>query len=173
MNEARVAYFTDKFDETLAWWRDGVGLELLEHWDRDDSRGAILVVAPGIVVEFMAAPHGAEPWSPPARDAFTLAIPTSDPKPKRHRREEIESRRALVVARAEQTLRENSALSQELTTAVDALVEGTKRDIFLAAGLRFNLQRQTGGQGRKQPEETDHLLLRYSGFHGDGGQAGV
>ncbi len=39
MNEARVAYFTEKFDETLAWWRDGVGLELLEHWDRDDSRG--------------------------------------------------------------------------------------------------------------------------------------
>ncbi len=37
-----------------------------------------------------------------------------------------------VVARAEQTLRENSALSQELTTAVDALVEGTKRDIFAA-----------------------------------------
>ncbi len=80
MNEARVVYFTDKFDETLTWWRDGVGLELLEHWDRDTSRGAILAMAPGIVVEFMAAPHGAEPWSPPARDAFNLAIPTSDPK---------------------------------------------------------------------------------------------
>jgi hypothetical protein len=80
MNAARVVYFTDKFDETLAWWRDGVGLELLEHWDRDTGRGAILAMAPGIVVEFMAAPRGTEPWSPPARDAFSLAIPTSDPK---------------------------------------------------------------------------------------------
>jgi class 3 adenylate cyclase/HAMP domain-containing protein len=43
------------------------------------------------------------------------------------RKEELD-----VIARAEQTLRENSALSQDLTTAVDALVESTNEDIATA-----------------------------------------
>ena len=76
----RIAFNTDCFDETLAWWRQGLGLECAKLWDRDDSRGAILTLGPGAEVEILSAARGAPPLAPPPVDAFQIMIPSDDPR---------------------------------------------------------------------------------------------
>jgi uncharacterized glyoxalase superfamily protein PhnB len=80
MDQVRIAYNTDCFDETLAWWREGLGLECTKLWDRDDSRGAILTLGPGAEVEIFAAARGTPPLVPPPANAFQIMIPSNDPR---------------------------------------------------------------------------------------------
>lgn len=79
MGQVRIAYNTDRFDETLFWWREGLGLKCRKHWDRDDSRGAVLTLGPGAEVEIFAAPRGVPSLAPPPTDAFQIMIPSEDP----------------------------------------------------------------------------------------------
>lgn len=78
MGSVRVAYNTDRFDETLAWWTDGFGLECVEQWDNDHSRGAILRLRPTAEIEIFAAPRNAKPLMLP-NDGFQIMIPSDDP----------------------------------------------------------------------------------------------
>lgn len=80
MSQVRIAFNTDRFDETVAWWRQGLGLECVKLWDRDDSRGAILTLGPGAEVEIFAAARGAAPLAPPPLNAFQIMIPSNDPR---------------------------------------------------------------------------------------------
>ncbi len=57
----RFSYFTPLYGETLAFYRDGLGLPVLESWDRSfDDRGTLFSAASG-VIEVLARPEGAEP----------------------------------------------------------------------------------------------------------------
>jgi catechol 2,3-dioxygenase-like lactoylglutathione lyase family enzyme len=42
--ELRVALTVDDYEEALRFYRDGLGLEVTESWDRPDGRGAIFPV---------------------------------------------------------------------------------------------------------------------------------
>ncbi len=41
----RFGYFTERYDETVAFYRDGLGLPVLESWDRDDTDRGVLFAA--------------------------------------------------------------------------------------------------------------------------------
>jgi predicted enzyme related to lactoylglutathione lyase len=45
----RFLYHSRKFDETVAFWADQVGLEQVGGWDEGDDRGAMFAAADGIV----------------------------------------------------------------------------------------------------------------------------
>ena len=52
----RFAYFTTEYEPTIAFYRDGLGLPILESWDRGaDDRGTIFSVASGLI-EVLAMP---------------------------------------------------------------------------------------------------------------------
>ncbi|MHA1601002.1 MAG: VOC family protein [Alphaproteobacteria bacterium] len=80
MSQVIIVYNTDRFDETLDWWRQGLGLECVKLWDRDDSRGAVLTLGPGAQVEIFSAARGAPPLAPPPIDTFQIKIPSDDPR---------------------------------------------------------------------------------------------
>lgn len=44
--EFRVYYFTPKYDETVAFYRDGLGLSVYRSWDRDEGDRGTIFVAP-------------------------------------------------------------------------------------------------------------------------------
>lgn len=77
MNPAqfRFAYFTPRYDETVAFYRDGLGFPLVGGWDRGpENRGALFQAAAGII-EVMALPpaESAGPWDlRPAQGAMML-----------------------------------------------------------------------------------------------------
>ena len=57
----RFSYFTSEYEATVAFYRDGLGLPILESWDRNpDDRGTLFAAASG-VIEVLARPRGAEP----------------------------------------------------------------------------------------------------------------
>ena len=52
----RFSYLTPDYDSTVAFYRDGLDLPVLESWDRDvDDRGALFAAASGII-EVLARP---------------------------------------------------------------------------------------------------------------------
>jgi len=52
----RFSYFTPKYEETLAFYRQGLELPIIEAWDRSpDDRGTLFGVASG-VIEVLALP---------------------------------------------------------------------------------------------------------------------
>lgn len=54
----RFSYFTADYDSTVAFYRDGLDLPMLESWDRHaDDRGALFAAASGII-EVLARPQG-------------------------------------------------------------------------------------------------------------------
>jgi catechol 2,3-dioxygenase-like lactoylglutathione lyase family enzyme len=56
----RFAYFTPEFESTVAFYRDGLGLSLIESWDRGpDDRGALFAAASG-TIEVLARPRSAQ-----------------------------------------------------------------------------------------------------------------
>jgi catechol 2,3-dioxygenase-like lactoylglutathione lyase family enzyme len=58
MAQFRFCYFTPKYEETVAFYREGLGLSLLESWDRNpEDRGSLLQAAGGII-EVLARPQG-------------------------------------------------------------------------------------------------------------------
>jgi catechol 2,3-dioxygenase-like lactoylglutathione lyase family enzyme len=54
----RFAYFTPRYDETVVFYRDGLGLPVLHAWDRSpDDRGTLIAAASGLI-EVLAQPAG-------------------------------------------------------------------------------------------------------------------
>lgn len=54
----RFAYFTPVFDETVAFYRDGLGMAVSHAWDRSpDDRGALIKAGAGLI-EVLALPSG-------------------------------------------------------------------------------------------------------------------
>jgi len=54
----RFCYFTPKYEETVAFYRDGLELPLVDSWDRhSDDRGSLFGAAAGII-EVVARPTG-------------------------------------------------------------------------------------------------------------------
>jgi predicted enzyme related to lactoylglutathione lyase len=45
----RFLYHTSKFDETVAFWAEQLGLDKVGGWDEGDDRGAMFAAADGIV----------------------------------------------------------------------------------------------------------------------------
>jgi catechol 2,3-dioxygenase-like lactoylglutathione lyase family enzyme len=62
--EFRFAYHTPSYRETFEFYAEGLGLELIESWDRDvDDQGALFRAASGII-EILSLPSG-EPHAAP------------------------------------------------------------------------------------------------------------
>ena len=56
----RFAYFTPKYEETVAFYRQGLELPTIEAWDRTpDDRGTLFAAASG-VIEVLALPSNAQ-----------------------------------------------------------------------------------------------------------------
>jgi catechol 2,3-dioxygenase-like lactoylglutathione lyase family enzyme len=54
----RFAYFTRRYDETVAFYRDGLGMPISHTWDRSpDDRGTLIGAASGLI-EVLALPTG-------------------------------------------------------------------------------------------------------------------
>ncbi len=73
-----IAYNTDRFEETLRFYKEVLGLETLESWDRTDSRGALISAGGTTVIEVFAAARTAPPLTPPPRDSFTIMFEAAD-----------------------------------------------------------------------------------------------
>ena len=57
----RFSYFTPEYGATVAFYGDGLGLPILESWDRGlDDRGTLFTAASG-VIEVLARPTATEP----------------------------------------------------------------------------------------------------------------
>jgi catechol 2,3-dioxygenase-like lactoylglutathione lyase family enzyme len=72
----RFSYFTPDYDSTVAFYREGLDLPVLESWDRDaDDRGVLFAAASGIV-EVLIRPRGGHPahfWDDrPPQGAFMV-----------------------------------------------------------------------------------------------------
>lgn len=58
MGQFRFCYFTPKYEETVAFYRDGLELELFESWNRNpDDRGSLFRASGGII-EVVHRPTG-------------------------------------------------------------------------------------------------------------------
>jgi catechol 2,3-dioxygenase-like lactoylglutathione lyase family enzyme len=58
VSQFRFCYFTPKYEETVAFYRDGLEFKLLEFWDRNpDDRGTLFQAASGII-EVVVRPKG-------------------------------------------------------------------------------------------------------------------
>lgn len=54
----RFAFFTSRYEETLDFYRNGLGLPILGSWDRSpDDRGTVFGAASGMI-EVLAMPQG-------------------------------------------------------------------------------------------------------------------
>jgi catechol 2,3-dioxygenase-like lactoylglutathione lyase family enzyme len=59
-HEFRFAYFTPIYEETVAFYRDGLGLALSHSWDRStDDRGTVIKAASGLI-EVLAFPRSGD-----------------------------------------------------------------------------------------------------------------
>ena len=72
----RFAYFTPKYEETVAFYREGLELPVIEAWDRaPDDRGTLVGAASG-VIEVLALPRSSHPdhlWDArPPQGAFMV-----------------------------------------------------------------------------------------------------
>jgi catechol 2,3-dioxygenase-like lactoylglutathione lyase family enzyme len=72
----RFSYFTPDYDSTVAFYREGLDLPVLESWDRDaDDRGILFAAASGIV-EVLVRPSSGSPahfWDDrPPQGAFMV-----------------------------------------------------------------------------------------------------
>ncbi len=73
--EFRFAFFARDFDESVAFYRDTLGLVHSGGWDRPDGRGALLAVTgTNAVIEIYGAPNGDIYDGPRPSTAINLAI---------------------------------------------------------------------------------------------------
>jgi catechol 2,3-dioxygenase-like lactoylglutathione lyase family enzyme len=47
--EFRFVAETDKYDESVAFYRDGLGLPISDSWDLDDFRATLFAVSSGVI----------------------------------------------------------------------------------------------------------------------------
>ena len=79
-NQFRCAYATDKYEATVEFYRDGLGLEIDESWDRSDTdKGTLFKAASGIievVKRSTVKSHGE--WESHRPQGFTIVIETDN-----------------------------------------------------------------------------------------------
>jgi catechol 2,3-dioxygenase-like lactoylglutathione lyase family enzyme len=83
MGRFRFAYFATDYDRTVAFYREGLELPVLESWNRGpEDRGTLFSAASG-VIEVLARPKEADsqgPWDVrPPQGAF-MVIEVEDPE---------------------------------------------------------------------------------------------
>ena len=54
----RFGYFTDRYEETVAFYRDGLGWPVVHAWDRSASDKGTLIGAAAGLIEVLAKPNG-------------------------------------------------------------------------------------------------------------------
>jgi uncharacterized glyoxalase superfamily protein PhnB len=79
-NQFRCAYATDKYEATVKFYRDGLGLEVDESWDRSDTdKGTLFKAASGIIeVVKRSADESHGEWENHRPQGFTIVIETVD-----------------------------------------------------------------------------------------------
>ena len=61
-NEFRCAFFTEEYESTLSFYREMLGLEVGESWDRaPDDKGTIFLAGSGMI-EVLAMPRHDRSW---------------------------------------------------------------------------------------------------------------
>jgi ribonuclease HI len=74
--EFRFVYRSERFDETVSFWRDGLGLQRAGGWDRGPGdRGEIYALGGGLVEVIDGSPGGPRATEPfkPSKGSFLLA----------------------------------------------------------------------------------------------------
>jgi len=79
-NQFRCAYATDEYQATIAFYRDGLRLEIVESWDRSDTdKGTLFKVASGIIeVVLLSSDESHGEWESHRPQGFTIVIETDD-----------------------------------------------------------------------------------------------
>jgi catechol 2,3-dioxygenase-like lactoylglutathione lyase family enzyme len=57
VREVRIALTVEDFDQAVQFYRDGLGLAVVEEWQRPEGRGVILSLAPQITLELFDGPQ--------------------------------------------------------------------------------------------------------------------
>jgi catechol 2,3-dioxygenase-like lactoylglutathione lyase family enzyme len=57
--EFRFAYFTPVYEETISFFHDGLGMPILEAWDRSPDDRGVLIGAGSGMIEVLTVPSGA------------------------------------------------------------------------------------------------------------------
>ena len=77
----RFGYFTRHYESTVAFYREGLELPVIESWDRDpDDRGTLFRAASGII-EVLARPTGGTPshlWDDRPPQGTFMAVEVDD-----------------------------------------------------------------------------------------------
>jgi uncharacterized glyoxalase superfamily protein PhnB len=80
-SQFRFGYFTTRYDETVAFYRDDLQLAVLESWDRDaEDRGTLFTAGAGII-EVLFRPSGpasSHLWDDRAPQGAFMSIETAD-----------------------------------------------------------------------------------------------
>ena len=79
-NQFRCAYATDRYEATVEFYRDRLGLEIEESWDRSDTdKGTLFKAASGIIEVVKRSPdddHGE--WANHRPQCFTIVVEADD-----------------------------------------------------------------------------------------------
>ena len=79
-NQFRCAYATDEYQATIAFYRDGLRLEIVESWDRSDTdKGTLFKAASGLIeVVKRSADQSHGEWESHRPQGFTIVIETDN-----------------------------------------------------------------------------------------------
>ena len=79
-NQFRCAYATDKYKETAEFYREGLGLEIEESWDRSEiDKGTLFKAESGIIeVVLRSSDESHGEWENHRPQGFTIVIETDD-----------------------------------------------------------------------------------------------
>jgi catechol 2,3-dioxygenase-like lactoylglutathione lyase family enzyme len=71
--EFRFAFYTRDFEESVRFYRDILGMELVGGWDREDGKGALLSAGGSAVIEIYGAADG-KTYDGPSPVGLNLAL---------------------------------------------------------------------------------------------------
>ena len=79
-NQFRCAYATDRYEETVDFYRRGLGFDVVEFWNRSDvDKGTLFSAASGIIeVVLRSADESHGEWETHRPRGFTIVIETDD-----------------------------------------------------------------------------------------------
>ena len=79
-NQFRCAYATDKYEATVEFYREGLGLEIEESWDRSDTdKGTLFKAASGVIeVVLRSSDESHGEWENHRPQGFTIVIEADD-----------------------------------------------------------------------------------------------
>lgn len=77
----RFGYFTSRYDETLAFYREGLGFPIVESWNRGPNDRGTLFAASSGMIEVLALPGGEPPdhlWDDRSPQGAFMVIEVDD-----------------------------------------------------------------------------------------------